>query len=129
MTIVSNGCQGAPALAAFLLPEAAAVPAWPCGSATDVVSAINTATQGADGLSLLHRAVRSGSVAMVDGLLSFGCSQGFCWRVRPHISFHASRQAREYVGFGMMKRHSAGFGAGVAAVVFNRCSKRCHAKP
>lgn len=75
-------CQGAPALAAFLLPEAAAVPAWPHGSVTDVVSAINAATAGDDGLSLLHRAVRSGSVAMVDGLLSFGCSQGFCWRVR-----------------------------------------------
>ena len=58
------------------------MPAWPHGSATDVVSAINAATAGADGLSLLHRAVRSGSAAMVDGLLSFGCSQGFCWRVR-----------------------------------------------
>ncbi|KAK9824970.1 hypothetical protein WJX81_000184 [Elliptochloris bilobata] len=71
---------GAPALAAFLLPEAASSGAGPRGSALDKVGTINAATQGGDGLSLLHRAVRSGSAAMVDALLSFGCSQGFCWR-------------------------------------------------
>lgn len=70
--------QGAPALAAFLLPEAAGA----CGDAAGAVPAINEATAGADGLTLLHRAVRSGSAAMVERLLSFGCAQGFCWRVR-----------------------------------------------
>ena len=69
--------QALPALAAFLLPEAAGA----CGSTAGAVGAINEATQG-DGLTLLHRAVRSGSAAMVDALLSFGCNQGFCWRVR-----------------------------------------------
>ncbi len=69
--------QAAPALAAFLLPEAAG----PCGSTATAVGAINAATQ-ADGLTLLHRAVRCGSAAMLESLLSFGCAQGFCWRVR-----------------------------------------------
>jgi len=72
-----RGDQAAPALAAFLLPEAAG----PCGSTANAVGAINAATQ-ADGLTLLHRAVRCGSAAMLESLLSFGCAQGFCWRVR-----------------------------------------------
>ncbi|KAK9831502.1 hypothetical protein WJX81_003281 [Elliptochloris bilobata] len=74
--LLAFACDAAaPKLAQYLLREAAG----PSGSTAGAVDDINGATQG-DGLTLLHRAVRSGSAGMVDLLLDFGHRQGFCWR-------------------------------------------------
>jgi hypothetical protein len=67
---------GAPALANFLLPSASVG----CSSPTEVVAAVNRAEhQG--GSTLLHRALRSGSVDLIDGLLSWGERHTYLWQV------------------------------------------------
>ncbi|KAI8476194.1 MAG: SBP domain-containing protein, partial [Monoraphidium minutum] len=63
-------------VAAAVLPLAGAR----CACAADIVAAIHGATAH-DGLSLLHRAVRSGSLAMVQGVLAWGARHGYRWDV------------------------------------------------
>lgn len=67
------------AVAQRVLPLASAT----CACAADIVSAIHECTgdAGCTGLSLLHRAVRSGSLEMVSGILEWGRQQGYKWSV------------------------------------------------
>jgi hypothetical protein len=60
------------ALAQAVLPLATAA----CACAADVVRAIHAST-AQDGLSLLHRAVRSGSLELVKGILVWGRTHGY----------------------------------------------------
>ena len=57
-----------------MLPEVAGGAARPHGSARSGPRH-QRGHDGAEGLTLLHRAVRSGSAAMVERLLSFGCAR------------------------------------------------------
>lgn len=50
-----------------------------CSCAADVVAAIHASTTRYDGLSLLHRAVRSGSLELVKGVLNWGVTNGYQW--------------------------------------------------
>jgi hypothetical protein len=68
--------QGWLAVAGAVLPLAQA-----CGScAADIVAAIHAATPH-DGLSLLHRAVRSGCPELVRGVLAWGAAHGYAWPI------------------------------------------------
>lgn len=68
--------QGWRAVAAAVLPLAEA-----CGAcAADVVAAVQ-GSSAADGLSLLHRAVRGGCPALVQGVLQWGEARGFAWPI------------------------------------------------
>jgi hypothetical protein len=68
--------QGWAGVAAAVLPLASAR----CACAADIVAAIHEATAH-DGLSLLHRAVRSGSLPLVRGMLEWGAARGYRWDV------------------------------------------------
>lgn len=67
---------GAPVLANYLLRSASAG----CSSASEVVGAVNR-TESQGGTTLLHRALRSGSVELIDGLLTWGHRNGYQWQV------------------------------------------------
>ncbi|WIA40659.1 hypothetical protein OEZ86_004365 [Tetradesmus obliquus] len=75
--LIAFACdQGWVAVASAVLPLASA-----CGTcAHDIVAAIHDST-AQDGLSLLHRAVRSGSPRLVAGLLAWGHDHAYTWRV------------------------------------------------
>jgi len=76
--------MGWAAVAARVLPLATAQ----CSCASEVVAAVNQASpvsqragsQGVKGLSLLHRVVRSGNVALLQGVLHWGQVAGYKWR-------------------------------------------------
>lgn len=68
--------RGLAALAAAVLPLASAA----CDCAADIVAAIHAST-AQDGLSLLHRAVRSGSLPLVTGMLAWGRLHGYQWDI------------------------------------------------
>lgn len=77
--------MGWAAVAAAVLPLACAR----CSCATEMVAAIHAASvplsassgAGKRGLTLLHRAVRSGSIPLLAGMLAWGDSHGYRWRV------------------------------------------------
>ncbi|KAF6254109.1 hypothetical protein COO60DRAFT_1703503 [Scenedesmus sp. NREL 46B-D3] len=75
--LIAFACdQGWVAVASAVLPLASA-----CGTcAYDIVAAIHDST-AQDGLSLLHRAVRSGSPRLVRGLLDWGAAHAYAWRI------------------------------------------------
>jgi hypothetical protein len=68
--------MGWASVAAAVLPLAGAR----CACAADIVAAIHEATAH-DGLSLLHRAVRSGSLPLVRGMLEWGARHAYSWDV------------------------------------------------
>lgn len=65
------------AVARALLPLASA----PCTDVRDIVARVHEATAQRDQLTLLHRAVRSKSLVMVKGILSWGEAYGYRWPV------------------------------------------------
>jgi|APGre2960657404_1045060.scaffolds.fasta_scaffold25230_2 hypothetical protein len=67
--------MGWPATAARMLPLACAG----CACSADVVASIHRANP-CDGLNLVHRAVRSGSLPVLRGLLAWGEHHGYDWR-------------------------------------------------
>ncbi len=77
--------MGWAAVAAAVLPLACAR----CSCAADMVAAIhaasvpsnNAASADQRGLTLLHRAVRSKSLPLLAGMLAWGDSHGYRWRV------------------------------------------------
>ena len=68
---------GAPALASFVLPTAS----LGCASAEALVAALEGKKESS-GSTLLHRALRSKSTAMVEGLLTWGAHTSYQWQVR-----------------------------------------------
>ena len=68
---------GAPALASFVLPTAS----LGCASAEALVAALEGKKESS-GSTLLHRALRSKSTAMVEGLLAWGTHTSYQWQVR-----------------------------------------------
>lgn len=68
---------GAPALAHFLLPSASVG----CRSAAEVVAAVD-GVEAQGGSTLLHRAARSGSGPLLRGLLAWGSTNGYRWKVQ-----------------------------------------------
>ena len=77
---------GAPALASFVLPTAS----MGCASAEALVAALE-GREESSGSTLLHRALRSKSTAMVEGLLAWGTHTSYQWQVRfsGSLSLHA----------------------------------------
>lgn len=79
--LLATACDmGWEAVAAAVLPLACAK----CSCAAEMVAAIHlstTAAEGAKSLSLLHRAVRSGSLKLLAGVLAWGDAHGYRWPV------------------------------------------------
>ena len=78
---------GAPALASFVLPTAS----LGCASAEALVAMLEGKEERSRS-TLLHRALRSKSTAMVEGLLAWGTHTSYQWQVRYSAtvqSFHA----------------------------------------
>ncbi|GFR47637.1 hypothetical protein Agub_g9379 [Astrephomene gubernaculifera] len=61
--------------------HAASVPSAAAAAAAATTSAGAAPTADKRGLSLLHRAVRSGSIPLLAGMLAWGDSHGYRWRV------------------------------------------------
>lgn len=88
---------GAPALAHVLLPSASVG----CGSAAEVVAAVDGA-EAQGGTTLLHRAARSGCAPLLRGLLAWGSTHGFRWKVR-QSSYKPYRQVILTLPSSMLK--------------------------
>ena len=85
---------GAPALASFVLPTAS----LGCTSAEALVAALEGREERSSSSStLLHRALRSKSTAMVEGLLAWGTHTSYQWQVRASGSLSSMTAAMPLV--------------------------------